>query len=77
MYWTIRDELSVSDGVVYKGMKPVGPVRQQTPETVDARPGRSQEAPPGPSAPANYPMSPAGFVTRSGRVSKPPRRLDL
>ena len=57
--------------------KSVSPVRQQTPETVVARPGRSQEAPPGPSPPANCPMSPAGFVTRSGRVNKPPRRLDL
>ena len=41
--------------------KPVSPVRQQTPETVVARPGRLQQVPPGPSPPANYPMSPAGL----------------
>ena len=59
--------------------RPVSPVCQQTPETVVARPGtgRSQEGPPGPSAPTNCPRPPARFVTRSGRVSKPPRRLDL
>ena len=57
--------------------KTVSPVRQQTPEMVVGRPRRSQEAPPCPSPPANCQMSSAGFVTRSGRVSKPPRRLDL
>ena len=41
------------------------------------RPGRSHEAPPGPSAPTNCPIPPAGFVTHSGHVSKPPGRLDL
>ena len=47
---------------------PVSPGCQQTPDTMVVRPAPGHTSA-SPSAPNNYQMPPAGFVTRSGRVN--------